>query len=239
MMLSDIFKDLIYGELKHLKLSNYESDEFISEVDPKKWDQLISHINLGLKELYKRFFLSSKEIYVQLYESIEIYHLNSKYAASNLASAEPIKYIEDTAANPFQDDVLKIEMVYDEGGNILHLNDHTEDLSIFTPSYRSIQVPWPNDFNVIAVQYRASHPKIVYSAGMDPATTEIDLPESLHEALLYYIAFRQFASLNTDQGTEGNDYWQKFNASCDQVNLQGFHIQPDGSNWRFDNRGWV
>lgn len=239
--LSDLLKDLTYGELKQLSVGNFLPDELDSNPDPKSWELLLSYINLGLKEIYKRFCLSAKEIYIEQDISIETYLLSSTYAQSNTASLIPLvdRFIADSVSNPFQDDILKIEQCYDEAGNLLFLNDPTEDLSIFTPSYRSIQIPYPNEFDTLAVQYRASHPKVVYSSGMDPLLIELELPESLHEALLYYIGNRAFASLNTDQGVEGNDYWQKFNDSCDRVNLLGLYVQPEVGNFRFDNAGWV
>lgn len=156
-----------------------------------------------------------------------------------MGSTEPVKYITDTAENPFQDDILKIEQVYDELGNLLFLNDSDEPLSVFTPDYRSIQVPWPNDYNAVAVQYRADHPTLVYTQGMDPSEIEVSVPNSLKEALIYYIASRAFGALGGDQGTEGHDYWQKFTASCLQVGKDGLYIQTEPTNCRFDRGGWI
>lgn len=239
MTLLDLMKDLTYGELAQFNIGNLITGEFESEPDPTRYEQLISAINLGLKEIYKRFFLSSKEIYIQQYAQISTYVLSSKYAQTNVASLEPIKYIMDTPEKPFLDDVLKIEEVYDEEGNILPMNDITEDLSVFTPNYRSIQIPYPDDANTMAVQYRASHPRIVYTKGMDPADVEIELPNSLHEALLYYVASRFATSISGDQGAEGSDYFQKFNASCDKVDELGLEVQAEPGDWRFDQAGWV
>lgn len=239
MMLLDLMKDLTYGELAQFKIGEFIPGEFESAPDPTRYEQLISAVNLGLKEIYKRFFLSSKEIYIQQYEQISTYILSSAYAQSNVASTEDPKYIMDTAALPFEDDILKIEEVYDEEGNKLPLNDITEDLSVFTPNYRSIQVPYPDNENTMSVQYRASHPRIVYTADIDPATVEILLPNSLHEALLYYVASRFAASLGHDQGNEGQQYYQKFIASCKMVEELGLEVQGEPGDWRFDARGWV
>lgn len=239
MTLLDLFKDLTYGELSQLSFGNMMPDDNESEPDPKAYAQLISHINRGLTALYSRFLLQAKEIYIQQYEEFEIYELHSKYAASNVASTEPIKYIEDSVANPFLDDILKIEECYDEVGNKLFLNDVTEELSIFTPSYRSIQIPYPNDFNMLAVQYRANHPRIDYVRGMDPSAIEIHMPGTLYEALLFYIAHRVFGAQNTDGGVEGNDYWKKYNNICVEAETKGLYIQAEPGDWRFDHKGWV
>lgn len=235
--LLDIFTDLTYGELQGTHLGNLIPEDNESEPDPKSYAQIMSHINLGLREIYKRFLLSSKEIYIQQYEQIETYVLDSKYADSNTASLEPIKYIMDSVTNPFQDDILKIEQVYNEVGELLFLNDFTEELSIFTPSYRSLQIPWPNEFNTVAVQYRAAHPKLLYIRGTDPETVDVAVPESLYEALLLYVAYR--ALPNSDGGVEKAAMKQLFEASCSQIERLGLKIQGEPGDWRFDVKGWV
>lgn len=239
MTLLDFLKDLTYGEFAQLKIGELIAGEFESQPDPSKYEQLMSHVNLGLKEIYKRFFLASKEIYIELHEEITEYVLAPQYAQTS-SSAEDPKYIMDTEANPFGDDVLKIEEVYDEVGVKLPMNDTSEDLSIFTPTYRSIQVPYPNDNITYAVQYRSCHPKLVWTADIDPELVEVMIPHSLHEALLNYVAARGFFSLGGEAGVlEGNSYYAKFENSCTTVNDLGLEVQAEPGTWRFDDGGWV
>lgn len=235
--LYDVLHDLTYGELQNTAIGNLIPDDNESEPDPKSYAQIVSHINQALRKIYSRFFLSAKEIYIQQNESIEIYTLDSKYAQSNLLSTEPIKFIADSLANPFQDDILKIEQVYNEVGELLSLNDFSNDLSIFTPSYRSIQVPWPNDFNTIAVQYRANHPKIVWDISINPQEVEVAVPESLYEPFLLYVAYRAAPVL--DGGVEKAGYLQQYETACQTVERLGLHPQAEPGDWRFDAKGWV
>ena len=241
MTLLDLLKDLTYGELAQYKIGNLIPGEHESEPDPTRYDQLTSAVNLGLKEIYKRFFLASREIYIQQHEEIATYVLSKRYAQTNTDSDIPIedRYIMDSVDKPFLDDTLKIEEVYDEEGNIIPMNDITEELSVFTPTYRSVQIPYPNDDNTMSIQYRACHAKITYVKGMDPEAIEIELPNSLHEALLYYVAGRFASSLGGDQGQEGSDYYQKFKNSCDLVGKEGLEVQGEPGDWRFDQGGWV
>jgi hypothetical protein len=236
MTLLELLTDLSYGEFSQLKTGNLIPGEFESEPDPSAYAQFMSHVNLGLNALYKRFFLASKEIYIQQYEEIEEYILHSRFAESNTASAEPIKYIQDSVTHPFEDDLLKIEQVYDEGGNPLFMNDKTEELSIFTPTYRSIQVPWPNEFNIIAVQYRADHPRLLYTQGMDPSLIEVMVPNALQEALLFYIANRGLGSVGTE---DGQSYFMKYENSCKSVEKFGLQVHGETGPWRFDWNGWA
>ena len=237
--LDQIFRDLTYGELSQTAIGAFSPEEYESGPDPRHWAKLTSFVNLGLLALYKRFFLSSKEIYIQQYEQIATYVLDSKYAQSNVASAEPIKFIMDSADNPFQDDILKIEEVYDEEGNKLFLNDSTEDLSIMTPNFKSIQVPYPNEFNTIAVQYRAAHPRIVYSPALDPTATEIMLPLSLYDPLLQFVAYKVMQNTGVEGEASAMSYYQLFDSGCKLVEELGLEVQGEPGDWRFDDKGWV
>lgn len=238
--LHDVLSDLTYGEFSNLNLGHFLPEEFESEPDPKAYAQLTSWLNRSLKEIYSEFLLVSREIYITQDESIATYILSYDYAVTNPASpGQPIRYITDSVASPFLDDVLKIESVYDEEGGELFLNDASEDLSLFTPSYRSLQMPYPNEFNTVAVQYRGSHPKIVYAIASDPSTIEVEIPGSLYQALLFYMAHLAYASMNTDQGSESNDYYRKFMASIQSVQDRGLYIQNEQQNTRFANNGWI
>jgi len=238
MTLLDILKDLTYGELSGLAIGNLIPDEFDNQPDPHQYEQVVSHINLGLKEIYKRFFLRSREIDIQQHEEITTYKLHSTYAQSNTGSPILIaeRYILDTAELPFQDDILKVEEVYDEEGTKLPMNDTSEEYSVYTPAYNLVQIPFPNDENIFSVQYRACHPKIPITLSTDPDTIEVELPNSLHIALLQYVGYR--AHLRTNQ-EKSADFWNQFKRTCDEVDQYGLEVQGEPGDWRFDQHGWV
>lgn len=238
MRLLDILKDLTYSELSGLAIGNLIPGEFDNEPDPHQYEQIVSYINLGLKEIYKRFFLRSREIDIQQHEEISTYRLHSDYAQSNTASAIPIedRYIIDTVDNPFQDDILKIEEVYDEEGTKLPMNDVTEEYSVYTPAYNLVQIPFPNDENTFSVQYRACHPKIPVTLATDPADVEVELPNSLHAALLQYVGYRANLRSNPEKSA---DFWNQFKRTCDEVDQYGLEVQGEPGDWRFDDHGWV
>ena len=235
--LQDIFIDLSTGEFQNLELGDFTMKDPDSEPDPRSYLQLIRHINLALTALHSEFLLRSEECYIQLYEEIALYTLDYRWAVSNVTGSEPTKYIVDTVADPFPDNLLKIEEIYDEEGNLLRLNDPDDDLSIYTPRFNTIQVPWPNDFNTLAVQYRADHPTINYTYGMDPSTVYLELPRQLREALLFYVAARVYAGITTEK-PEANDYYRKYIAKLEEVNRQGLYITTDQDNARFTEGGW-
>lgn len=236
MKLIDILKDLTYGELAGSHMGNLIPGEFGNEPDPHEYEMIVSYINMGLREIYKRFFLRSREIDVQQYEQFTTYKLHSDFAQSNVASAEPIKYIIDTVDDPFEDDILKVEEVYDEEGTKLALNDVSDENSVYTPAYNLVQIPYPNNANIFSVQYRACHPKIPVTLSTDPATVEVELPNSLHAALLQYVGYRANLRVNPERSA---DYWQQFEKSCLHVDRLGLEVQGEPGDWRFDDHGWV
>lgn len=238
MTLLELLKDLTYGELSSLKIGELIPGEYESEPDPTRYEQLMSHINLGLKEIYKRFYLLSRDMTIEIHSEISLYMLHSKYAYTSTSDEDP-KYIIDTVASPFKDDLLKIEEILDEDDEKLTLNDFSDDDTILTPSYRTFIVPTPIDDIFYTVKYRASHPRLVWTSAIDPSTIDIALPDSLHEAILYYVASRAYAGMGGDGGIEGNDYFQRFENSCQTVKETGLHIQTEPGAWRFDDYGWV
>lgn len=236
--LQTIFNDLSHGEFSQLQIGGFTPMEFESEPDPRQYAQLISHVNAGLRSIYSKFWLASDEIILDLYEQIEIYRLLPRYAQSNVASVEPIKYIRDTVEKPFKDNVLKVEMIYNEIGELLPLNDPTDEFSYYTPQWNSIQVQWPNDANAIAVMYRAAHENIVYTGDLIASEVDIDIPAQLYSALLYFIASR----FHSGAGLEPNEsaqFFERYQVECAEVERAGLFIQPEQNNWRFDNYGWV
>jgi hypothetical protein len=243
MKLIDLFTDLTYGELSNLHLGGFSPYDSQSEPDPIKYAQLIAAVNMGLNQLYKEFFLRSEEHYILLNAAQSTYKLHSDYAQTNTGSPIAIgeRYIQDTADNPFQDNVLRIEEVYDEDGVKLPLNDETEDLSVYTPNYNTLQVPYPEDDMTIAVQFRAGHPKIVFTGvgTFVPEDVEIELPNGLKEALQFYVASRLLRPFGGERTLEADNYFQLYKDSVRIAKDEGLEVQGEVLGDKFEDRGWL
>jgi len=247
MLLSDLFDQLTYGELSQLEYSGVDDEGFM--VDDYK--RIIPHINLGLTELHKRFLIRTEELHLDNLDHIQIYHLVYDYAYTNTKSTQPYKYIRDSQWKPFQDNVLKVERVFNEDGQELHLNEtdpyiiQTETLqqsykawTVNTPTYNSIQIPYPMKTNSFVVEYRANHPKIPMT-GINPSIIEVSIPPHLLEALLQYIAARAYTSLGGDNAQEGNNFMTKFEASVVKVEQLGLVNTDNATNQKLEVNGWV
>jgi len=238
MLLSDIFEHLNYGELAQLSIGGADEDG----IPVTAYPAIVSHLNMGLIELYKRLPLKIKSIQIQEYSSISTYYLQPDFAA-NSGSAEPIKYLLDSATNQFTGDILKIERVTSsdatEIGN-LPLNDNNSDNSLYTPAYDALTAYEPDDSTILTVYYRATPTKIV-AAGLDPTTTDIPIPDSVLEALVYFIAARAHTNTPALEGQPNvsSMYLQKFEGSLQRIENAALIENDNTANEKLDSNGWV
>lgn len=234
MKLSELFAQLSYGELRQTHIGN----DGCGDLDPKYYKEIISHINLGLSDLHKKFPLRTQEVFIQQYSHISIYHLDRRYAETNTESTEPYKYIKDSVDEPFLDDAIRIERVYDENGDEFYINDGTNGWSVFLPNHLSIQHPQPDDANTMSVIYRANHVKI--APNVDPDEQEITLPQVFIQPLLYYVAGRVFAGMNSGDswGTSAN-YMSMYENACNDLKFYGVYNVENDSSTRIKDNGWV
>lgn len=237
MKLSEVFEMLQYGELANVSISGNIDEEV--GIRTEDYPLLISHINLALTDLHTKFNLKEKEVVIQQYEGLPYYELDSKYAQSNTGSIEPIKYISDSKYNPFNDDVLRINAAFDEGGCEVPINDENDCNSIFLNSYKRIQVPYPNPENALWITYRANHEKL--SMGNPDLTVEVNIPAYCVEALLSYVASRVH-SQRTSQESQGLavNLMAKYQMICEQIEEKNvLHNSPSNTNFKLGDRGWV
>lgn len=248
MKLQEIFNQLSYGELSNVFIGSLDKQG----IQPEHYKQLISHLNLGLNNLFKRFPLKEGELILKLTEGIYTYPLKKDFAENNLKSVEDNLYILDGEDKPFEGDIIKVERVYLESGVELPLNDEHADYSIFTPNLYTIRVPHllvdkPDSLDeqlrtdTLKIIYRATHPFIEYKDNLDPNKVEVDLPYSHLEALLYFIASR----VNNPIGLQndfhaGNMYASKYEKECQLLEMQNIRVdQGVITNTRLYRNGWV
>jgi hypothetical protein len=140
MLLSEFKEYLAYGELSQLNVGNLLEDE-------THFPRMISAINLGLTELYKRFPVKLVELTIQLQNWKTEYVIHSSYAESNMPTGgNPDNYyIKDSIYYPFKDDLVMIEAIFNEDGEEIPLNDENAKYSLFTSGHNVINHPYPED----------------------------------------------------------------------------------------------
>lgn len=240
MTLEEIFDQLTYGELSQLFIGGAETQGIT--VDNRR--QVLNHINLGLTELHKRFLLREGRVVITRDPSLQSYPLDRRYAKSNLMGMEPIQFIEDSESVPFENDVLRIERVYDDKGQELSLNDEGDPDGVLTTSMGTLWVPAHLETPRLRVDYRANHPIIDRDQGaFDPESVEVALPYSHLEPLLLFVASRvhnPFGAGGVEGGMhEGNNYAAKFEQACKRLENLNYRLDRTHQTTKFEARGFV
>jgi hypothetical protein len=202
MLLSEFKEYLAYGELAHLAIGDLASNE-------NQVNRIISAINLGVTELYKRFPIKLGSEVITLEDSTYEYALPA--------------------------DLVKIEAIYDSEDIEIPLNDHNNTLSVFTTNYNVLKHPYPVADLTITVEYRVAAPKLALDS---EDTEEIEIPPQFTEALVNYVAYRMFAAINMNSA-EAVNYYAKFEAACALINNLGLWDKSADTNLRLGNAGWL
>lgn len=248
MKLKEIFDQLTYGELSQISIGGGAA----GQIRPADYAKMTAHVNLGLAALYKRFNLKQGQLTLQLQPGQTRYVLSNKYAVSARTSREPVRYIKDSSALPFLDDVNKVEVIHSDTGYEYALNNAVDTLSITTPSSKVLVVPAPivaSDDTCpeelwtknLVITYRAAAVKVGNAEGdFDPEEVEVELPDTHLEPLLLFVASRVHtpAGIGNEDNT-GNMYWQKYELSCQQLEQSNFQIDTGSQYNRLEKGGWV
>lgn len=179
---------------------------------------IVSFINMGMIELYKRFVLKTEELVLELEDNVTTYALPSDFMYVISACKEVYEYSQ------FKQKEIPI-------------NDEYNPESIFFPNHLQIQVPAPSTGAFISVIYVAKPQKVIV-ANLDQ---ELDLPEVLIECLLHYIGYRGHLSIRGDGQSENNAHFARFERSVVKAKELNVTTATDSYNMseRLSNRGFV
>lgn len=248
MKLSEIFSQLTYGELSQLNLGGAEA----GQIDEANYPMILAHVNLGLTALHKRFPLKENRLTLELQAGRITYPLTSAYAVSDETVNTLPRYILDSASEPFQNDILKVENVYTDLDVELALNDSSNIYSVSTPTAHTLRVPLafvdatldlPDELmtDTLELVYRANHPMIVHTLGtFNPAEVEVELPYSHLEPLLLFVASRINNPIGmTNEFHAGNSYAAKYEQACQMLEINNLRVDQGSQNTRISRNGWV
>lgn len=213
MTLQEVFDHLSYGELSQLHIGGSE-DAGITEENRYR---IVTHVNLGLTALHKRFFLRRGEAQVYVSPGMSSYTVE-------------------------QGDLFKIEQVHTADGCELGIGEGNAN-SVTLDSFNTLRVPLEIRMKgePLTVVYRADHPTIdKRMAARDPERIQINLPPTHLEALLYFVASRLFNPLGGSvESHEGNNYARKYEAECRALENGGMQISEQRGQTKFERNGWV
>ena len=219
MKLSELFRKLALGELNNLSMATD------GVINPTAYPRIIQGANDALRDLFSRMPLSEKTLLVRSLEWKAVYPLRKEHAFMDPSPA--VKYILDTPAYPFTEDLVRILGVTNEVGDPLPLNDSQQWASVFTPQFNTLQLNHVGYDQVFEVSYQALHPELKESTEVPEDFLEqgINIPSILEELLRIKVAHCIFSAMaGQEYSTKAQvleaTYEMKYTA-LDQNNLVG------------------
>lgn len=235
MILKDIFSMLSHGELRKLASGGSNASGILEADYPK----VVGHINLGLADLHKRFQLKTRQLSIQQIDGIANYRLYKEHSQTNTESTSP-KYIKDTVYAPFNDDneIIKIVAVFNEKGQEYGINDENDRFSVYTPSEKTLMIPFTDPDNAVTVVCRTNHPYLSLDESKDDQP--VDLSISYIEPLLLYVGSRAAASVGSQEATiMSADLAARYEQKCFDIEKYGIETTDNTTNMKARINGWV
>jgi hypothetical protein len=234
MDLEELFTNLSYGVLSGMSIGGEGTGVIPVQHRPK----LVSYTNKSLLALYSRFVLVERELILRLIADRDTYVFEKVYADQDPTVG--VKYIEDTAEAPFEEDLLKILQIFDQDMVEMRVNDPGDPRSLFTPDHKSLLVPLVRTAEYLHILYQAKHPKLVVAPPVG-VTQQIFLPELLHAALEHHIAYQVFSpSTGQEHTVKASEHLAAYNALCLEVEVKDLATTSFvQSHTKLEDRGFV
>jgi hypothetical protein len=247
--LQEVFDGLAHGELSQLSMGNSD----LETITEKSYPRVVSAVNLALVEIFKRLNLRQNTLDLHQHADLTTYYLRSDYAEEADYMDEDY-YIAQTDAQPFEDDVLKILNAVDAAGNKVHINDSRYPADIFTPQFDAVKIAGPSTtitnydgktrtiLDVFTINYQAKYPKIKVTQTFKPDQIKLQIPDSIFEPLLIYIAHRltkRPTKLVKGEKSPNHTLLIEFENAIKRVELLGLDIEPDNERDQFTANGWI
>lgn len=179
---------------------------------------VLSYLNMGLIELYKRFALQVNEHVVNLEDEVEIYDMPDDFMWLVTAYGEVP-----------EDD--KTSFV-----NILPINEEDNPLSVNMVNWYQVQIPLALTGEYVSLIYRAAPPYLTTA----DLSNRIPIPVQMIEPLTTYMGYKAHASLDANVQDENNTYYQRFEIACERIQKEGMFTSDDLSmDERLKSRGFV
>lgn len=237
-LLKDLFTLLATGEFSNIALSRNNT----GGINESEYAKIVGHINLGLVELYKRFRLMNNELVLHVSPTTMTYYLREDrmVPAHQISSSRYIERPDDLEGCL---NIVEITGAFDADGNELTINNRFKTPAIVQSSTDTLKISKLTEAQTISITYQAFPSKIVLDADFDPEACVLPIPDTIIEALLYYIASRVYKPTGANNSTANADksagYQQQYELSCQKLELFGLGIQDDDSSNTFEEKGWA
>lgn len=233
MFLDEILQQLALGPLQEQPIG---AGGVISAEDRPK---ILLLVNSALRALYTRFPLRVRQLTIATIDGRYNYPLETRYAQTS-ASGEVDRFIQDTVADPFTGDVLRVQSIYDVEHTELPFNDRNDPLSWHQTGYDTLTMDYPKTGTSFFVEYRARHDRIPLVVNQ-PETVVVRIPPELEDALLHHVAWKFYAGMSNESGLAKAKMHQAFyEAECVPHEAENtFAGSTDSTNRKPEQGGWI
>jgi hypothetical protein len=209
MIVEEFIENLCMGELSNL----YIGLEGQVELHPQNKAKLINYMNQGLNALFSRFILRKKELIIIGKERMSTYIIDKTYSMTS--GTGKFKYIDDTCCETYDNDLVKILTVHNEVGLEFPLNVKSNNESLHTVAWNTLQIPHPVEGQAYFVMYQAKCPKLMADG---TGCEEVNLPPPMDEALSLFVAGKVYSHMNgeANKGTS-QEFMAGFESKCLEV----------------------
>ena len=224
MNVQDIINDLQMGEFSELQLGD-------SSLTTQNLPRFINLIQSALTEFHTKFLIRQEELVIQPIEGVVDYPLLADFALTS--EVVGTKFIMDSVYQPFNWEPLQILGAYDELGNEIPINAPNHICGIYVSTPRSVMIPAPVTARQISLVCRANH------TALTGLTDDINIPTTMRNALVWFIASRIWGSRKDDQASNKSImYMQQYLSACELLRNTGTGIAVDIVEFNYKRDGW-
>lgn len=224
MLLQEVFDQLASSELNNI----YVVDQVTKTILPDKYATVTTAVNAALTQLHTRFLLRTGELTVELHPKQTVYPLQSRCMIGKDGIPTDTKFLHPSA--DFRDNLLKIQQVFDDKGQELGINNHSDYFSVRESSYDTLVVPIDffdkRDVKTLRVVYRQNHKMIPTCCdGIEPDCYGLTLPRTHLMALCLYVAARMHVPIGLQDATySGNSFMALYEQECSRLEQSGMQM---------------
>ena len=217
MLVADYLEFAINGEIRSLSISDIGGDT-PTETQTKNRNTLISYLNLANIAVHTKFALLQKEFLLENVQHNSLHSLPLDFLYVISAT------FEDGTEIPINRDTVQ------------KVDDNDTALSVMFPA------PYKALFKGVDSLGRTDV-SLIYTASpvtVKELTDFIDLSTVYTEAILNYMAYKAYASIQGDMQATNNTFYLRYNEDCKNIKQYGLTNSDNlDNNNKFDQRGFV
>lgn len=242
-ILENLFSMLTNGPYANTAFSG--TDYILKE---SHYPKVCGLINMGVLEIYKRFKFLENELVLYATPNTTNYYLRPNRVAT-LENITENQYILETPGVDGFLNIIKVTGAYDYSGTEIRINfprvyqpEDSVTPVIIEVATDTLRITNLTATQPISIVYQ-SYPNKIVADDVDPETYELNIPDTIIDPLLSYIAAKTFKPTGANDSTANADksasYEQQYELACQKIELYGLDVQDNTERDTFVNSGWV